>query len=630
DFRADVLEGQYLEHGEKSVVGHYRAGKKDGTWSTSRHGVVVQEELYENGERRRVRQFWGDGTLHSDFSYGPHPTPGAGTVLEGEARTLFPEGRRQTEGAYHLNARTGMWRRWHSDGTLLEEHEYAVGRATPLTRWYEDGQKREEGPAILDVNEGLWREWHPNGQLAGQGEYHALMREGRWQFFHQNGERKEKGEFKAGVKSGRWREWHDNGRLAVEAVWSQGHLEGRERRWNRDGELWSDLNYRRGLAVWSCPAGLKVHRGEYPRESMLLGRDFGYLPDPRPYYCTRGATVVGLELLIGSDGHQERRTHAASGREVVMEKRASDGTLMEQGRHRDNLMEGAWVYRHANGRISEQVMYRRGVREGPYSSFWEDGRPREEGQFHEDKREGLWKYSSESGEAGEQRFSNDVPASIDCPEGTKFAATTVQSGGEQWCEDASGVRQGPFLAWSGTHWRRGQYRSGKEDGSFTFGVGLAISTEGDYVDGRREGTWKSSEQGRVSSESYRAGLRDGTTSVSDSSGRWQVEYRADRLEGRELRWYPNGQLAQTGRWRKGAPIGLWPSWTPEGRLLGTSMLPDGSGERMLWQERGVTRQESWRDGMLDGFQVNWRNGERISQTLYRRGQVVARPSGQSD
>ncbi|CEA07770.1 MORN repeat variant [Arthrobacter saudimassiliensis] len=85
---------------------------------------------------------------------------------------------------------------------------------------------------------------------------------------------------------------------------------------------------------------------------------------------------------------------------------------------------------------------------------------------------------------------------------------------------------------------------------------------GDYVDGRREGTWRHyAADGRLRSEGP---FRDG-----ELDGDW-TWYRA------------NGELMQRGGFRRGRKSGVWERWTAAGRRLDSGAY-DGDRKVGDWQ-----------------------------------------------
>lgn len=160
---------------------------------------------------------------------GGDPEGKAHVVVLGKDSGLdsFPADAVYEEGDLLDGVRQGVWTRFHANGTLRSEIEYASGDAFGEYRLYDErGQLYEEGRWEYGMNVGTLRRYWPNGSIQQILQFDAL-----------------------GVAQGEQRHFHDNGHLEMVLQLKDGQEHGDLIRLDREGHVTSRTTYRDGRIV---------------------------------------------------------------------------------------------------------------------------------------------------------------------------------------------------------------------------------------------------------------------------------------------------------------------------------------------------------------------------------------------
>lgn len=171
------------------------------------------------------------------------------------------------------------------------------------------------------------------------------------------------------------------------------------------------------------------------------------------------------------------------------------------------------------------------------------------------------------------------PASthLDCPPASvlrsKAADPSSLDRDEEWCEDAQGVRQGPYRA-THMHDRKvdhvveGSYAHGKKVGTWREWHEGQRTLEETYHNGLKDGPSVTYYQGGGVHERklFVAGKRNGLQETWDGQGHLSSRVRMidDREEGLYRDWDPAGNICNEGSYRHGKEVGLWTVCRDEG------------------------------------------------------------------
>ncbi len=141
-------------------------------------------------------------------------------AAEGRFVRTFDDGSVREAGDIVEGRRSGVWRSYAEDGTLVLEQSYRNGLVHgPITRWFETGVLREETQRAWGVLNGPFARFHPNGRLAEDGEHIEGRAHRAYCRWWPNGRRRIEGEFHHGLAVGIWRVWDGHGNHLYEGPW---------------------------------------------------------------------------------------------------------------------------------------------------------------------------------------------------------------------------------------------------------------------------------------------------------------------------------------------------------------------------------------------------------------------------
>ena len=121
---------------------------------------------------------------------------------------------------------------------------------------------------------------------------------------------------------------------------------------------------------------------------------------------------------------------------------------------------------------------------------------------------------------------------------------------------------------SGSRHREEHYRKGKEDGaSVEYDSTGAVITQGEYIDGLKDGPWVYHVGDHTETGTYKDGLRDGEWKHTYESGKraFLGRYVNGEPAGKHRWWWPNGQLRMEGKYVAGLEEGDFNQYDELGR-----------------------------------------------------------------
>lgn len=131
------------------------------------------------------------------------------------------------EGQYVDNLKEGVWKRFHSNGNLRSEINYAKNRPYgDYSIYYENGQLEESSSWHRNKNVGDFKRFYSNGQP--QQEF----------FFADNGKR-----------NGQQKYYYENGQLALDVFIQNGKEEGEYKRYCENGDLKESRKFTGGITI---------------------------------------------------------------------------------------------------------------------------------------------------------------------------------------------------------------------------------------------------------------------------------------------------------------------------------------------------------------------------------------------
>lgn len=113
-------------------------------------------------------------------------------------------------------ARDGVWRDFHSSGTLKSLAYYEKGKLNGIYTSYYDvcisgiPVIHTEGQYYNNKKEGCWISYHQNRKKESEGYYVCDMKHGRWIYYTINGLQNEIGQYRNDKKQGKWVDYKKN------------------------------------------------------------------------------------------------------------------------------------------------------------------------------------------------------------------------------------------------------------------------------------------------------------------------------------------------------------------------------------------------------------------------------------
>ncbi len=175
----------------------------------------------------------------------------SGAAMAQTKTTFYPNGQKQAEGTL-LNAdatvlskdfeslpketqlqkmqncvKDGKWTMWYENGTVYSEQFYKNGLMTGVWKNYHtDGTVAD----IIDFENGKASYFHKNGKVQSEGKITGQMgQEGKWTLYYENGQVNAEGNYINGKKDGVWT-WYDvKGKKTDEQTYQNGTIAGHKR-----------------------------------------------------------------------------------------------------------------------------------------------------------------------------------------------------------------------------------------------------------------------------------------------------------------------------------------------------------------------------------------------------------------
>lgn len=123
-------------------------------------------------------------------------------------------GKIETEGVLNGRKRTGNWRYFYPDGTLMSEENYKEGKLEEEQLvYYPDGQVTEFSVYKNGLLDGVCSKYSSKGILIEEITYTKGKPNGLAKYFELNGDLKEVGHYKDGKRVGKW-EYYMEGEIA--------------------------------------------------------------------------------------------------------------------------------------------------------------------------------------------------------------------------------------------------------------------------------------------------------------------------------------------------------------------------------------------------------------------------------
>lgn len=449
---------------------------------------------------------------------------------------------------------------YYPDGTLASEGGMRDGKPDGYWKnYYENGVLKSEGNRKNFIIDSLWKFYNEEGQITLEINYVQAKKNG-FRITYQ-GEEVTKETFVNDIKQGPTYILYPNGSIRVKTPFVNGLEEGISRHYDLDGNIIELVTFKKGYVVErerinrydsdSLPNGKWMWF--YDDELLRLEGSFkhglknGYFKE----YDREGNLISATKYV---DGEKEemaeelitldvRTDYYPNGQAKVVGTYTKEG--IPEGVRREyndkGEVEKAYIFRYGKI-IGEGVFTDAGQKEGHWKEYFPDGKLKATGSYSKDERVGTWKFYYNTG---------------------KLEQVGAYVNGE------------PDSTWkwyysNGNIMREETFYNGLSDGLMTeWDVDGKIITQGDYIEGKREGKWFYDAGDNRDEGEYVEDLRNGTweSFYSDGTTSFKGKYVDGLPNGKHTWYWLNGKIKQEGNYVMGRKNGDWKKYDEDGNLI---------------------------------------------------------------
>ena len=157
-------------------------------------------------------------------------------------------------------------------------------------------------------------------------------------------------------------------------------------------------------------------------------------------------------------------------------------------------------------------------------------------------------------------------------------------------------------------------------------IGEDLIEKGQYKIGKKEGVWKTYENGYLSSETnFKNGKEDGEYILYNQMGliTLRQNYKDGKEDGESIWFYENGQIESEYTYKDGKLDGKHTEYYENGQIKSENYRKDGSlnGEWIYYNKDGsIDKVENYKDDKLDGkMTIYSKNGQIWREKNYKDG-----------
>lgn len=367
-------------------------------------------------------------------------------------------------------------------------------------------------------------------------------------------------------KEGPWCFISGTGAISQKESYQNDVQEGESFLYWPEGTIKQKLNFRNGklhgLNYTYHPNGSK--EGVYPRENGIPCNKeeeyntAGRLTSSNAY---ENGIIDGNSVLIDYSGGFRRELPFINGkRQGIMTETWLNGNKKAAGMYIDSLLQGTYKKWYANGQPEWESNYEKDVLNGKWTSWYANGAKSAEGSYDQKgELTGPYTEFDRHGRtslrvSGYKNGQPDGTQTFYYLDGREQAKLMVQEGK---------ITRIDCFNLSGERIYSAQEEDGKLNYKFFFPEG-SVKMEGKYVNGLREGTWKTYDIiGKTASEeNWAGGFRSGPQKTFYSNGKLRLTYSCDssKISGKVVRYFRNGHVSMIGYYNAEGATGEWTTY----------------------------------------------------------------------
>ncbi|WP_430813411.1 tetratricopeptide repeat protein [Carboxylicivirga sp. RSCT41] len=549
---------------------------RQGPWSLiNGYGRITEKRMYENGKQQ------GEGFIYWDTDKLKQHLFFTDGEFDGKCITYYENGNVSGEypmknGNYH-----GVRRLFSPGGKEVESIQYNEGDFDG-PYFYADMESGYSQQCTYKQGklEGAFNETWLNGKLKMTSTYHEDKLEGKYETFYKNGVLENESSYKNGFSTDTLREFYANGQLKqLASLDDSARLMGANVFYNRKGILIAiEEGYDKGL--------LNGARTEY-REDGSKNTEFIYEND----------SLTGIRSY-DPEGNIFYQSDI-EGEILDYKSYYFDGVLFEEGTMKNNERNGLWKKYNPQGGLLEELQYLDGMVHGSVKTYFSNGQLKLSYACDSNRVEGLFA----------EYFKN------------------------------------------GNVCRTGWFAGGEAQGLWkSYYINGALEVESFYKDDVIRGKRKIyTPQGKIVREQYydeegrnirvvaynEKGEKTVDLDLSSGSGhleeyfsngekRRDLHYKDFERHGKQLIYFPNGQLESEESFISGLEDGISKGWTHDGQLRYEYryMMNNPEGKVNFYKDSKVTTVRNYELGLMQDVTTRYNsNGSKYSTTEYEDDEI---------
>lgn len=459
--------------------------------------------------------------------------------------------------------------------------------------YYDNGKLSSEGPMRDGKPDGYWKTYYQNGKLKSEGNRKNFELDSAWKFYNEQGRITFEYTYRAGKKNGPLKTFDENENVVTEETYVNNMKQGLARNYFASGKLQKTIPYVEGkeqgigyeydingtiITITEYKSGFvknteRLNRRDANGLRQGAWKDFyangkiknegHYLNDKKNGYFKEYNEVGNLVNITKWENGVLVKNPPELAKIETVTTYHPNGRPKEVGNYKDGVPEGVFRLYSDSGTIIGAEVYLEGilvgkgiydlagVKQGHWQEFYETGELKGEGDYKDGVKIGSWKYLYENGKIDQIG---------------KYDNKGRPTGTWKWYYENDQLL------------REEIYTDGLRNGTLTeYGVNGVIITQGEYIDGLKEGHWFFQIDDYREEGDYSLGERNGEwkhTYTASGEKRFQGSFINGQPDGKHSWWYENGRVWQEGKFVYGRKDGDWKYFDEEGFMALTVTYKD--------------------------------------------------------
>ena len=467
--------------------------------------------------------------------------------------------------------------------------------------YYDDGSISSEGTLVNGKPDQYWITYYPNGLRKSEGNRLDFELSGEWKFYDKEGNLNNSIEYSKGIKSGFSRNYSNcflseeleyldgiqigihkefypdssNSLVKSSIPYDNGKKNGLGYLYAKDGRTVEILTYKNGFLVNREKVNQKDDEGknqgtwkEYYSNGRLkteMRYKDDYLNGYVKKYNSKGK-LEEAELYLGGEKQSDEENNAdfeivytyyddGSIKSATTYNLAGKKDGVSQFYERDGLVIRSEVYED-DYLIAKGLINNAGVKNGFWEDYYLNGNIKSKGEYKSGNKYGKWEYFFISGQKEQEGYFDK--------------AGRYTSKWTWYYENGNILRTEEFL-------------KGLEDGMLVeYDIESNVITEGELLEGEKEGEWYYSLNDHTEVGKYLYGERNGYWIHTYPNGKTSFEgsYESGRPQGRHKYYNEKGVLIKEENYSYGVQDGKWKWFDDNGVEYMTILYKDGQEKKV--------------------------------------------------